>query len=167
MFWEDQRRKLRDIIFMSPRLDHQGLVPLPLVANICYESSKNSEGWVLNICLGSRFLACFLYGELPCVIASFPHLDKVRIRVSECQMFIMGVKFTSRMMFIVNREVPLGTLFEIQREDESRGQDDIVQGTSEYGLRDLQNLLAERNNEVTIFRRSQSMNCKATDRHLL
>lgn len=155
---QEHGRKFRDLSFIRPRLV-QTPKPPPLVASISYESSENSKGWVLDICLGSRSLACFLYGELPYVIASFSHLNKVRIRISECRMYIMGLRFTTQMMFIVNREVPSGTLFEIQREGESRGQDDIVQETTECAFRDLQNLLAERNKEITTFRQLQSMDC--------
>lgn len=158
MSWQEHGRTFRDLSFIRPRLV-QMPTPPPLVASIYYESIENSKGWVLDVCLGSRSLACFLYGELPLVIASSWHLNKVRIRISDCQMFIMGTSFTTRMMFIVNREVPSSTLFEIHREGESRAQADIVQGTTECAFRDLQSLLAERNNEITTFRQLQFMNC--------
>ena len=150
MSWQEHGRKFRDLSFIRPRLV-QTPKPPPLVASIGYESSVNSKGWVLDICLGSRSLACFLYGELPYVIASFSHLNKVRIRISECQMYMLGIRFSTRLMFVLDREVPSSTLFEIRREGESRGQDDMVQGAIEREFRDLQNLLAERNNDITTF----------------
>ena len=120
MSWQEHGRKFRDLSFIRPRLV-QTPKPPPLVASIGYESSENSKGWVLDIFLWSRSLACFLYGELPFVIASFSNLNKVRLRISECQMYILGIEFTTRMMFLVNREVSSSTLFEIQREGGSRG----------------------------------------------
>ena len=158
MSWQEHGRNFKDLSFIKPRLA-QTPKPPPLAASICYESSKESEGWVLDISLGSQSLACFLYGQLPFVMVSFSHPNKIRLRISECQMLLMGIKYMTRMMLVVNREVPSGTLLEIRIEGESKGQCDVVQGTTECAFRDLQNLLAKRNNAITTIRKLQSMNC--------
>lgn len=162
MSWLEQGRNPRDLRYIRPELRMMP-APSPLIVSICYESSENSKGWVLDTCFGTRFLACFLHGNLAHAIASLSHLTKVRVLISQWHIFITGIKFTKQMMAIVNTKLPPNTLIEIKKEEVSRGRDEVVWETCERGFQDLQCRLAERNSEIQAFRQLRSIKCTATD----